>query len=159
MYFPIISLSVLVLLLSGDVTLSSGEDYSNHFELEPGYDVYWRNNNDSDNKIIQFRIEFEKRWALFGIADCSRDLADVVTTWIDANASAHFYDQHMSNLSESRLSRDENPAGWRMLSSARDENKTQVEFEREIRLCDTTRQDLDIDLGRHADYVRHTSTY
>jgi hypothetical protein len=99
MYLKFLILSVI--LKYGGYCLEPSEHFPNRIELESNYVLHWK----IDSANITFEIHFEKKWALFGIANNQLYYADLIMTWINSDLTGRFH-QSYTNKSHLRLSDD-----------------------------------------------------
>lgn len=108
-------------------SLAPTEKYSKHVQLDNGYDLYWK----SDDQSITFELHYDSKWAIFGVADDTH--ANYITTWLAPDKTGHF-SSSWANVSEFKGYLSTDTEWMPILSDSRD-NTTLIKFHRDIRLC------------------------
>ena len=103
--------------------------------------LYW-NHNETD---ITFElVSKHKGWISFGISpNGGMSGSDVIVAWLNSDGTHHFTDRHINDTNV-LIDKEQN---WHLISMTSSDLNMHVKFTRKLKICDSTHDDLDIDIG------------
>ena len=135
---------ILALLIPISHANNPTDIYLNHRVLvEPDiYHLFW-NYSSSD---VTFEVHVKHNgWVAFGISPTGGMAnSDVIAAWLKPDGSYNFTDRHITEDLKVLVDKEQN---WTPLYAARINEYIVLKFSRKLKLCDSSNEDLDIDVG------------
>ena len=139
----------LVLVTLTNLFTKSFADYANVNVLQPnGLTLYWDYTSDTITGELH---AVNANWVVFGLQSTnasSSENTDWIVAWLNKTTGlGHFSDRYSLKTSSNLLQKDDT-TDWLPLDAYIDSSNTfVVKFSRPIMRCDTTMQDINIDIG------------